>query len=546
MKGVNFLHGGRPLTEYVRIHANEMPEKPVVIFYGKELTWSMLEDWSNRLANAILEMGYSKGNRVAVFCQSCPQCYVIYLACLKLGLIIVPVDPMHKELELEYALNNSGAELVIVLDQLYPIVANVRSKCKVKNVIVTSYRDFVPERPAFPLHPMMLEEKKTFPDTHEMIDLIGKYPARDPGVEINISDDAWILYTGGTSGWPKGCLHTHLDALIGGYGLFHIQLDATKNDVLLTPVPHTHIYGISVGVATSFYGGLTVIVLTRWDTNAALQAITKYRVTKIAMPMPCIAGILSHPDLKKYDLRSLTTCNTIGFAIPFTRESAERWYDVTGCKLDNWGYAIGSENFNYCSYGHGVEDPFKDPAAAGVGILAPGVEIKVTDFDSRQQLPVGYEGNLTVKSAAGIKKYWNKPEETKANIVDGWIYSGDIGKIGEDGLVYYYGRKRDIIKVSGYTLAPREVEVLGLTNPAIEKIAVIGLPHPKKGEIPKAFITLKPGYNLSKEELEKWFVEHIAAYKVPIVEIRGSLPISNKGEVLKRKLKEEELAKQKQ
>jgi len=179
-----------------------------------------------------------------------------------------------------------------------------------------------------------------------------------------------------------------------------------------------------------------------------------------------------------------------------------------------------------------------------VGILAPGVQIKITDFETREELPIGKTGNVVVKSPAGIRKYWNKPKETKENIVNGWIYSGDIGRLGEDGLIYYYGRKRDVIKVSGYTLAPREVEVLGLQNPAIEKIAVVGLPHPKKGEIPKAFIELKPSSTATEAELVQWFKENIAAYKVPLVEIRDSLPISNKGEVLKRKLKDEELAKQ--
>ena len=544
MDEIEFLYGEKILPEYVKIHAQETPDKTAVNFYGKEMSWKQLDDMSNRLANAISDMGYKKGDRVAAFMQSCPQCYVFYLAALKLGLISVPIDPMHKELELEYGLNDSGATLIMVLDQLYPVVKNVRDKCKINNVIITSYHDFMPDEPAFPLHPMMLAEEQTFPDTYKYRDLIEKYQPTTPDVNVSLSDDAWILYTGGTSGWPKGCLHTQRDSLIGGFGIFHLLFNATKDDILLIPVPHTHIYGISVGVAASFYGGFTVMVLTRWDVKAALEAIHRYKVTKLVWPMPCIAGLINDPDLKKYDLTSLTTCNTIGFAIPFTKEVAEKWHEITGCRLDNWGYAIGSENFNYCAYGYGVDDPFKDPGASGVGILAPEVQIKITDFETREELPIGKTGNTVVKSPASIRKYWNKPKETKENIVDGWIYSGDIGRLGKDGLIYYYGRKRDVIKVSGYTLAPREVEVLGLQNPAIEKIAVVGLPHPKKGEIPKAFIELKPGSTATETELVQWFKENIAAYKVPLVEIRDSLPISNKGEVLKRKLKDEELAKQ--
>jgi acyl-CoA synthetase (AMP-forming)/AMP-acid ligase II len=489
-------------------------------------------------------MGYKKGDRVAVYIQSCPQCYVIYLAAFKLGLVSVPIDPMHKEIELEYALNDSGADFMIVLDQLYPIVKNVREKCKIKDVIVTSFHDFMPEKPAFPLHRMMLADKQTFPDTYEYRALLEKYPSTPPEVDVDLFDDAWILYTGGTSGFPKGCLHTHFTTLLGGAGITHLELGATKDDILLTPVPHTHMYGLSTGIAASFYCGYTVIVLTRWDATAALEAIQKYRVTKFSWPMPCVASIIDHPDRDKYDLTCFTTCNTVPFAIPFTKEVADKWREITGCRLDNFGYALGTETFNYCACGGmGIEDPFTDPGAVGVGIIAPGVQIKIVDFETRKELPLSEKGEIVVKSPSQVKYYWNKPEVNKREIVDGWMHSGDIGALKEDGLIYFYGRKRDVIKVSGYTLAPREVEVLGLANPAIEKIAVIGIPHPTKMEIPKAFITLKPGYHVTEEELSQWFKDNIAAYKVPLVEIRESLPISNKGEVLKRVLKDEELAK---
>jgi len=192
MADLEFLYGEKTLSEYAKIHAQETPDKTVVNFYGKEMSWRELDSMSNRLANAISDMGYKKGDRVAAFMQSCPQCYVFYLAALKLGLISVPIDPMHKELELEYALNDCGANFIMVLDQLYPLVNNVRDKCKIKDVIVTSYHDFMPDEPAFSLHPMMLAEKQTFPDTHNYHDLIEKYQPTTPDVNVSLSDDAWI------------------------------------------------------------------------------------------------------------------------------------------------------------------------------------------------------------------------------------------------------------------------------------------------------------------------------------------------------------------
>jgi len=546
MEHLKLLHGDMILADYVKIHVKENPDKAIVNYYGKELSWRNLEDWSNRLANSIAQLGYKKGDRMAVFTQSCPQCYVIYLAAFKLGLVSVPIDPMHRELELEYALKDSGAQFIMVLDQQYPIVKNVKDKCGIKDVIVFSFHDFMPEKPAFPFHPLMLPEKQTFPDTYEYLDLIEKGASSPPDVKVDLLDDAFILYTGGTSGFPKGCLHTHFTTLLGGAGITHLELDATKDDILLTPVPHTHMYGLSTGIAASFYCGYTVIVMTRWDATAAMQAIDKYKVTKFSWPMPCVASIIDHPDRGKYDLTSFTTCNTVPFAIPFTRQVADRWKEITGCRLDNFGYALGTETFNYCACGGmGVKDPFSDPGAVGVGILAPGVQIKIVNFETRKELPLGQQGEIVVKSPSQLKCYWNKPDVNKREIVDGWMHSGDIGALKEDGLLYFYGRNRDIIKVSGFTLSPREIEVLGLNNPAIEKIVTIGIPHPTKGEVPKAFVILKDGYRMTEEELTQWFKANIAAYKVPVVEIRTSLPISNKGEVLRRVLKDEELAKMK-
>lgn len=541
-KYIDFIHGERLLSEYVKMHMEEDPNKAVVIFYGREMSWRNLEEWSNSLANGLAGHGYTKGDRIAVYLQSCPQCYVIYLAALKLGMIVVPIDPMHKELELEYALNDSSADLVVTQDQLYQVVRNVRDKCKFREVMVTSFHDFMPDTPAFPFHPMMLAEKQTFPNTLEYLDFVETYPTNSPEVDVRLSDDAWILYTGGTSGFPKGCLHTHFNTLLGGAGVTHLQLDATRNDIMITAVPHTHMYGLAMGIATCFYCGYTVIVMARWDATAALQAIHKYRPTKLAWPMPCITSIIDHPDRDKYDLTSFTTCNVAAFVLPYTVEIAERWKEITGCRLDNFGYAIGTETFQYCACG-GLNVPFKDPVAVGIGRISPGVEIKIVDFKTREQLPVGGRGEIVIKTPSQLKCYINKPDVNRRDIVDGWLYSGDIGTIKDDGLLYFYGRHRDVIKVSGYTLAPREIEILGMANPAIDKIAVLGVPHVTKGEVPKAYITLKPGYRLSAKELVDWFKEKVAAYKVPLVEIRETLPISNKGEVLRRTLKEEEQTK---
>jgi acyl-CoA synthetase (AMP-forming)/AMP-acid ligase II len=239
-----------------------------------------------------------------------------------------------------------------------------------------------------------------------------------------------------------------------------------------------------------------------------------------------------------YDLTSLRVCGLISFVQPLTNALIEKWRKITGSPIYNGGYRM-TENFCYCTTG--CFQPFD---AFNFGPPNPGVELKIVDFEDRnKEMPLGSRGEIAIKSPCQFTAYNNKPEETKKDLVDGWFYTGDIGAMSEGGDLYFYGRQREVLKVSGYTVIPKEIEMLGLQNEAIDKIAVIGIRDPKKGEIPKAFVTLKPGSRMDSSELGAWFKANISAIKVPRVEVRSELPLSTKGEVLKDKLKEEEAAK---
>lgn len=525
------------ISNYVKKHAKEMPDKIALNFYGRQVTYKELDESSDRLATAIADMGCKKGDRIAEFMQTSPQIYITYLAAIKLGLISVPIDPMSKEFELEYALNDSGSTLVVTFDQLYPIVKNVKDKSKVKNVIVTSFHDYLPDEPELPLHTIMKTSKETFADTHKFLELIEKYQPNPPTTNVALSDNGWILYTGGTTGMPKGCLHTQYNCVLSALGQCEIGYRCSKDDILLTFFPHTHVSGISTAFNPTLVCGMMVIPLVRWDPITAMKAIEKYKVTLLFMTTPQYTDIINHPEAKKYNLTSLRQCQIAPFISPFTSDINENWQKITGCPVYQWGFG-SSDLFNYAAYG--IDLPFKEFA---FGVAAPGVQIKIVDFEARKKLPAGKEGEIVVKSPAQLKEYWNKPDETKKDIVDGWLYTGDIGKLAKDKTLYFFGRKKEIIKVSGYTVAPKEIELIGLKHPAIDKIAVVGLPDAKKGEIPKAYVILKPNARESASEIEAWFKDNISAIKRPVVEIRTELPLSGKGEVLKRKLVEEELSK---
>jgi len=537
LKGFEFPLGEALLSEYVKKHAEDMPDKVAINYYGRKVSYEELDEASDSLSAAIADMGYKKGERLGIFLQPCPQCYILYLSCMKLGMIAVPIDPMSKELELEYFLNDSGARLVATMDQTYPVVRAVMKKCNIKDVIVTSFHDYLQEEPTFPIHPMMKPPKQTFPDTHELLNLIKRYRQGPPKIDVKLSDYGYILYTGGTTGWPKGCLHTQSDLIYCALGQVELNLNKVKmDDILFSSWPLTHISGISLSLAPTLLAGMTVIQLARWEPVAAMEAISKYGVTLIAMAIPSYYDIINHPEVNNYNLTSLRVSHTTPFAMPITNEIVEKWEQLTGCPLSDWGYA-SSEHMNYCGYGYGL--PFPRPECSTFSRPLPEVQIKILDFETGEELPEGEKGEIVTKEPAQLKEYWNKPNETKKDIVDGWVHMHDTGYI-KDGILYFLGKASDVVKVSGYTVALKEVEMFAFKHPDIERIAVIGVPHPKKGNALKAFVVLKPGSQATAADIEDWFKENLSVFKRPVVEIRTDLPTSGKGDTLKRELVKEE------
>lgn len=536
----NAPHFEKILSDYVKEHAEVMPEKTAINYYGRLATYQELDESSSSLAAAFVDMGCKKGDRVGVFLQPCPQCIITYLAALKTGLVSVPIDPMSRDLELEYFLNDSDAKILVAMDTIYPVALSVKNKCKIKDIIVTSFHDYLPEKPAFPIHDMMKLEKKFFNGTLDFLGLIWSHKPQPPKVDVSLSDQAFILYTGGTTGLPKGCVHTQRDLVYVAWGQSELTYNkVTKNDIFLNCWPLTHISGIAHSIAPTLFTGATLIQLARWDALAAMKAIDKYRVTLINWVVPCYLDILNHPEVEKYKLSSLRVSLIVPFVTPITDEVVKKWEELTKCPVYDLGYG-SSESMNYCSYGYGL--PFPRPQCVVWGRPFPGVEIKIVDFETGKEIPEGEVGEIVMKTPAQLKKYWKKPEETERTIIDGWVHMQDRGHF-RDGIIYFLGKASDVVKVSGYTVSLKEVEMFAMRNPAIEKIAVIGLPDHKKGSQLKAFVVLKPGAAETSADIEAWFKEKLAVFKRPVVEIRNELPLSGKGEIFKRELVKEEMQK---
>lgn len=530
-----FEHGKIPLHEYLRIRAREMPDKTAIIFYGREISYKELDLTTDRFANYLLNQGVKKGDRVGIFMGNCPQYTIAHFGIQKIGAIVCPCSPQFKEMELEYELNDAGIEILVTWDLLMPIAANIIKNTKIRKVVVTNLNDFLPENPTITLPDLAKVKKQSIPGTDDFLDIVSQGDAHPPQIDVDIYNDISLLqYTGGTTGMPKGAMLTYYAALFKT--VFVVQVaNLDQKSIGLVNMPIFHIAGMVAGMNSLLYAGGTQIQFTVFDVKAAVEAIDKYKAVYWYSAVPMNVGIMAHPISKNYDLSSMKLCLTSSFGIALTEEIGLQWKEFTrGGLLIEGAYGL-SETHTADTYM--PQDKIK---YGTMGIPGFEAECKIVDIDDRtKELPVGESGELVLKNPAVFKGYWNKPEETKDTLVDGWVYTGDVCKFDEDGFLYMLGRKKEMIKVSGYSVYPEEVELYINKYPGVVQTAVIGVPDPKRGEVVKAFIVMQPGKTARVEDIIEWAKANMSDYKVPVyIEFRNSLPTLGTGKLLRRALKE--------
>nr|MDO8082883.1 AMP-binding protein [Candidatus Freyarchaeota archaeon] len=522
-----------PIFTFLSNTAKKLPKKTGIIFYGHEITFGELDNWSDRFANALVDMNVNKGDRVGLLLENCPQYVVSYYGILKAGAIVVPINPMFKEMEMEYQLNDSEAEILITLDYLYPTVQRVVKKTGLRNIIVTSCRDYLPEKPTLPIPVSMEQEKKTFPGTIEFNDLLKKYKAKAPRVDIDPKEDLALLqYTSGTAGEPKGAMITHFNAVVNIVGGVE-WAKVVEEDVTLSVLPLFNVLGMQQAMNCPIYIGNTTVLLSRFDLEAMLKGIEMYKVTLLVNVAPIDQAIATYPYAKNYDLNSLRLCVSGGAPVPLP--VFDKFKEVTGCELLE-GYGL-SETISQVTI-----NPIDKPKHGSIGIPVFDVDAKIVDTETgSKELAIGEEGEILFKGPQVMKGYWNQPEATRATLRDGWIYTGDIAKMDEDGYIYIVGRKKDMIIVSGYKVWAAEVERLLRKHPAVYQAAIVGVPDPQQGESVKAYVVLRPDYKgrTTEEKLKEWAKRKMAEYKYPKeIEFVNELPRSGSGKILKRMLTE--------
>ncbi|WP_096189948.1 class I adenylate-forming enzyme family protein [Evansella halocellulosilytica] len=524
-----------PIHELLRQHAKETPNKKAIVYYGNAITYKELDLYSDRFAAFLQNKGIEKGDRVALFLQNSPQYIIAHFGIQKIGAIVGPCNPMFKEWELEYQLNDLTAKAIVLANDLYPIYEKIKHSTSVREVFLTSYFDFLPDELHIPF-PEKVEPFVKIESCWSFKSIVHNDSLHTPQkVDINMEEDvSLVVYTSGTTGAPKGAMLTFNNASFKTECLVKTY-DFSPDDVHLSIMPIFHIAGMLVGLNGPIMTGGTIILLTRFAPNAALSAINHYEVTVAYTTPPMNVEMMKHPLCKVTQFEHLRANLATSFGLPVTEEISNQWKEVSGVELFEFAYGMSETHT-------GDALMPKDRIRFGtVGMPTYETQIKIVSLENQNiELPQGELGEIAIKSPSVFKGYLDKPEETNKDLQDGWFYTGDMGKFDQDGYLHFTGRAKEMIKCSGYSVFPEEVEKMLIRHDAISKAAVIGVPDHKRGESVKAFVVLDEEYKnkITPEDIISWSKEKMAAYKYPrYVELVDSLPQTTSGKLLRRLLK---------
>lgn len=534
--------GEQPLTEYLRERARRDPERCLLIFYGRKLSYAEVDRLSDRFAAFLMTAGVRPGDRVGVLLPNCPQFLIAFFGILKAAAVHVPVNPMFREQEVAYELTDSGAKVLLAWDALVPMVQDVRRQVPLDLVISTSLAEYLPAEPTLPAPPMATASGRAADRTWASV-LQAELPARWPAQDLDAL--AALNYTGGTTGLPKGCEHTQRNMIYTAACATSLRPASTGTDpgTSLVFIPVFWIAGEDGALIIPVFAGSTCVLLTRWDPRAALTAIDTYRVTSMAATVDNYLELMDHEDFSRYDLSSLRATGAMSFITKLRPDIRRRWREAVGdrCVLREGAYGM-TETHTIDTFVTGMDGQDRDLNSQPVfcGLPMPGTQLKIVSFDSGTLMPVGEEGEICIRTPSLFRGYWRKPEATAAAVRDGWLHTGDIGMIDADGCLHFLGRRKEMLKVNGMSVFPSEIEVLLARHPAVQGSGVIGVADADRGEVPVAFVRLRrqAREQVSEEALAAWCREHMAAYKVPVIRFVEELPLTATGKVKKHELAE--------
>jgi long-chain acyl-CoA synthetase len=531
----NLSYPGRPLSDIMNLAAIERPDRPATQFLGAQLTFLDLKQRADALAAALARSGIVQGDRVGIMLPNCPQYIFSAFAILRLGAIVVNINPSYTAREALIVATDSGVRAVITLDALAPLIQSIRAQTSIEQIIVTSLAEYSAAGAGAP----------RVDDALTLADLLA--PVSDgelPRVRIDPQDVAVLQYTGGTTGTPKGAMLTHANIWANV-----VQTESWTNPVYilggneryLVVIPYFHIYAFSVCMMVGLRVGALQIIHPKYEPDAVLASIRDFRPTYFPAVPTVFVSLLNHPKVGEYGLDRVRLFNSGGAPCPV--EVLEEFERRIGRPLGE-GYGLSETS----PVTHST--PQLSLRKLGtIGLPFPDTDTKVVDVETgARELGFGEIGELCISGPQVMKGYWNKPDES-ANALRKdasgkiWFYTGDVARIDEDGYTSIVQRKKDMIIVDGYNVYPSDVESVLYSHAAVRLAAVIGIPDAYHGEVVKACIALKPGTSVTPDEIVAYCREGLTEYKVPrIVEIRETLPMSAVGKILYRVLRDEHAA----
>jgi long-chain acyl-CoA synthetase len=489
--------------------AARLPDKPALIFGDRTFTFGELERLTNKAANGLKALGVRKGDRVTLFAQNSPEWAIGYAGIAKAGAVINPVNAMLTADELSYVVKDCGAKVLITTPDRAQAVLHLKADGHLTEIVVIG---------------------EAVSGTMAFTDLLGAQPETVEAPGNKPDELSTICYTSGTTGFPKGAMLSHRNVMLNA-ALTAAMNIRTEHDNQFTGLPLAHVYG-TVVMNLSFMLGLTFVLLEKFDTQQAFEAIQRHKVTVIDGVPTMYLYMLAHPDFDKYDLSSLRAAVVGGQSMPPSKSND--WLARTGTEmLELWGMTElagpGIMQHSYC-----------ENRLGSVGIMMPFMHGRIADpADPSKTLKAGEVGELVVKGPLNMLGYYGNEQATRDAIdPDGWLHSGDLGKMDEDGYIYIVDRKKDMILTAGYNIYPAEIERIIAGHPAVAMVGVGAKADATKGEIAKAYIVLKTGASADADEVIGYCRKHLAAYKVPReIQFVPALPTTSSGKILRRQLK---------
>jgi long-chain acyl-CoA synthetase len=528
-----------PLFYFMEEAARKYPDQPCAIFKGAKVTYAEMNALTDRLAAGLVELGVKKGDPVGIFMPNSPQFVMAFYAILKAGGVVVATNPLYTPREIEHQLNDAGVEIMLVMSNFYRTVKQAQPKTRLKTLVVTNIKEYLPGmlRVLFTL----AKEKKEghYVELGEgdlwLKDLLAKHKPEDrPKLTVGPGDTCIFQYSGGTTGVSKAAVSTHSNLVANTLQVRAFMPDCREgHEIVLMAIPLFHVYGMVAGMSFAVSAAASMVMVPNpRDMHDVLSSIAKYRPTIYPGVPTMYNAINNHPDViaKKIDVSSIRAC--ISGSAPLMRETKERFESLTGGKLVE-GYGLSeAPTATHCN-------PLNGAVRTGsIGLPLPDIDAKIISLDDGvTELPAGEVGELVVKSPNVMKGYHNMPTETANTLRNGWLYTGDIARMDDDGFFYIVDRKKELIKPGGYQVWPREVEEVIILHPKVLEVGVAGVPDAYRGETVKAWVVVKPGETLTEDEVREWCKKELAPFKVPTsVEFLKELPKTTVGKILRREL----------